>query len=302
MTDPKGPLFGAIEAGGTKFVLAIFKGEDEVLVQHTLPTTSPAETFAHVIQFFEKSQQEFGAVSAFGVASFGPINIDKRSPSFGVIGSTPKPGWAGASMIAPLRQFGVPIALDTDVNCAGLGEWTSGAGQGCETLAYITVGTGVGIGVLDNGTPINGCGHLEGGHIRVPRHPQDLDFAGSCPFHGDCLEGLASGTAISRRWGRPLGHLGDRNDLAIEVEAHYLAEACMTLTYLHRPDRIILGGGVMQAAGLLAQVRQLMEQKAGRYLDFPGGLEQYVRECSLSEIAPALAGANVLAKTVSRAA
>ncbi len=300
MNDPNGPLFGAIEAGGTKFVVAICASDDEVLAQQSLPTTTPAETFALVTQFFEQGQQEFGNLSAFGIASFGPINIDDQSPSFGVMGGTPKPNWTGASMIEPLRHFDVPIALDTDVNCAGLGEWMSGAGQGCDTLAYVTVGTGIGIAVLNMGKPINGSGHLEGGHIRVPRHPQDLNFAGSCPFHGDCLEGLASGTAIAQRWGKPLGQLGNSNDLALEMEAHYLAEACMTLTYLHRPDRIILGGGVTQTGGLFAIVRQQMEIKAGRYLDFPGGLDQFVKPCDLVDFAPALLGANVLAKTAAR--
>ena len=300
MSDREAPLFGAIEAGGTKFVVAICTSDHEVLAQRSLPTSSPVDTFAQVTQFFERGQQEFGCLSAFGIASFGPLDIDDQSSAFGIMGSTPKPGWEGVSLIEPLRQFRVPIALDTDVNCAALGEWLRGAGSGCDTLAYITVGTGIGIAVLNKGKPINGCGHLEGGHIRVPRHPQELEFAGCCPFHGDCLEGLASGTAIAQRWGGPLGQLGVKTDLAIEVEAHYLAEACMTLTYLHRPDRIILGGGVMQATGLFAAVRQHMEVKAGKYLDFPGGLDQYIKPCDLVEIAPALVGANALAKTAAR--
>lgn len=282
-------MIGAIEAGGTKFVLAICSEAGQVTETRTIPTLSPEKTFAEVTEFFDYAQHSHGALSAIGVGSFGPIDIDPHSDSYGVLGETPKPGWSGVSMVEPLHKFGIPIALETDVNCAARGEWLCGAGQGCATLAYVTVGTGVGVAVLLEGNPVNGCGHLEGGHIRVPRHLEDRDFAGCCPSHGDCLEGLASGMSIGLRWGKPLSDLDDQVG-ALQIEAHYLAELSATLTFLHRPSRIIFGGGVMQTAGLLESVKKQYAEKLGGYVELPCPLQDYLVLPGCKEAKSALLG------------
>ena len=276
-------LIGAIEAGGTKFVLALAREDRTILTEARIATRTPDECFPEVARFFSDAAAAHGPIASFGVASFGPIDIDPASPAYGTFTSTPKPGWAGARFHDVLGQFGVPIAVDTDVNGAALGEWLKGAGQGCTTLAYTTVGTGIGTGVVRMGKPLMGFSHYESGHIRPPRDHAADPFEGSCPYHGDCLEGLAAGPAIIARWGQSLSELGSPSD-KIELIADYIAHLAANLVLLHMPDRLIFGGGVMKAPGLLQAVRRLTQAKLGGYVCAPQldpGLERFI-------VAPAL--------------
>lgn len=271
-------LIGAIEAGGTKFVVAVAREDGTVLAETRIPTRTPAECFPDVERFFKQASAAHGPISAFGVASFGPIDIDPASPAYGTFTTTPKPGWSGARFHDVLGQFGAPIVVDTDVNGAALGEWQAGAGQGCTTLAYTTIGTGVGTGVVRDGKPLMGFSHFEAGHILVRRDPAIDPYAGFCPFHGDCLEGLAAGPAITARWGESLSKLGSPAD-KVDLIAGYIAQLAATLVLLHMPDRLIFGGGVMKTPGLVEALRRQTEAKLAGYIKAPQldpGLERYI--------------------------
>lgn len=202
-------MLGAVEAGGTKCMVALVRRDGTVAEQQRIATTTPAETLAAVLAFFRTGAARHGPIGAIGVASFGPIIVDRSAPDYGTIARTPKPGWQGTNWRDALATLGIPVTVDTDVNGAALGEWTRGAGQGCRTMAYTTVGTGIGTGVVHDGTPLAGFSHYESGHIRVPRDAARDPFAGTCPFHGDCLEGLAAGPAIKARFGHGLDALPD---------------------------------------------------------------------------------------------
>lgn len=271
-------LIGAIEAGGTKFVLAVAREDGTILQEARIATRTPDQCFPEVAQFFRAAAAAHAPLASFGVASFGPIDINPASSTYGTFTTTPKPGWAGARFHDVLGEFGVPIAVDTDVNGAALGEWLKGAGQGCTTLAYTTVGTGIGTGVVHKGKPLMGFSHYESGHIQPPRDAAVDPFAGSCPFHGDCLEGLAAGPAIEARWGQSLSELGSPPE-KVELIAGYIAHLAASLVLLHMPDRLIFGGGVMKAPGLLQAVRRQTERKLAGYVRAPQldpGLEQYI--------------------------
>ncbi len=271
-------LIGAIEAGGTKFVLAVAREDGTILQEARIATRTPDQCFPEVAEFFRAAAAAHAPLASFGVASFGPIDINPASSTYGTFTTTPKPGWAGARFHDVLGEFGVPIAVDTDVNGAALGEWLKGAGQGCTTLAYTTVGTGIGTGVVHKGKPLMGFSHYESGHIQPPRDAAVDPFAGSCPFHGDCLEGLAAGPAIEARWGQSLSELGSPPE-KVELIAGYIAHLAASLVLLHMPDRLIFGGGVMKAPGLLQAVRRQTERKLAGYVRAPQldpGLEQYI--------------------------
>lgn len=294
--NPMG-LIGAIEAGGTKFVLALAREDGTVLEQTRVPTLTPAEIWPKVTEFFTRAAARHGPIGAFGIASFGPIGIDPASPDYGRFLNTTKPGWSGARFQDALGQFGVPLALDTDVNGAALGEWAKGAGRGCGTLAYTTVGTGIGSGVIHAGRIAKGFSHYETGHIPVP-HDRAVDpFPGCCSFHGDCLEGLASGPAILQRWGRSLDQLiGDA--AALDLIGTYLAQLATTLVLLHMPDRLVFGGGVMKAPGLIEVLRSKTEARLAGYLaapHFDPGLERYIVAPGLGDDA-GIAGAILLGR------
>lgn len=236
-------LIAAIEAGGTKFLAAVATSDGRVLAEERIATRAPDETFAAVAAFFGREREARGPVRAGGVASFGPLDLDRSSSGYGRMTTTPKPGWSGIDMLGRVRAIvDAPTLIDSDVNAAGMAEARYGAGRGMNRLCYVTIGTGIGVGVIEHGRPLGGVGHPEAGHMRVPRAPGD-EFAGVCPYHGDCLEGLASGPAIAARWGVPAEALGEDHP-GWAMEAHYLAELCVNMTYLIRPDRIILGGGV----------------------------------------------------------
>ena len=254
-------LIGAIEAGGTKFMLAI-ANEDGTLIETTrIETRDPQETFSDVVQWFTAGKLQHGDIAAFGVAGFGPLDTNPASPTYGTITTTPKPGWSGASYAAALRGFGVPVQIDSDVNGAALGEWRSGAGQGKFCVAYTTVGTGIGTGIVSRGQAVGGISHLEAGHIR-PSRPAGDEWPGNCPYHGDCLEGLASGPAILARWGHDLSSASDEQ---VELIANYLSEFAMTLALTHMPDLMIFGGGVMKAPGLIESMRIQTRAKLAGY-------------------------------------
>ncbi len=254
--------YGLIEAGGTKFVLGITDGMGQIIARHRIPTTTPDETLGAAIDWFQGQNIAFQAI---GIASFGPLDLNHNSPKWGHITTTPKPYWAGADLCGPFSNaFSCPIGLETDVNGAALAEAKWGAGIGHNSLLYLTIGTGIGGGFVADGHLLQGLSHPEMGHIRVPRHADDTDFVGCCPFHADCLEGLASGPAIIARWGKSLAELPTDHP-ATAMVAWYLAQAIVTFQAILEPAKIVLGGGVMGADGILDQVRGLAVQQGGGY-------------------------------------
>lgn len=260
-------MLGAVEAGGTKFVAAIGRGHDDILAQVQIPTTSPDETLQHTIDWFRAA----GGIAGLGLASFGPVDLDPASQEWGYIINTPKAGWGQTSIAARLGDaLGCPVSLDTDVNAAAIGEHLHGAAQGCDVAIYVTVGTGIGGGAVINEDTVKGSRHPEMGHILPRRHPQDTQFAGICPVHGDCLEGLASGPAIKARWGASLSELAP-DHIAHDIIADYLAQLCQTQIALYSPQCILLGGGVMQTTGLIDKVRQHANRRVGNYFGVDAG-------------------------------
>lgn len=295
MTDK---LIGAVEAGGTKFVLAVARMDGTIVERARIDTRSPAQTFPAMAAFFARHAK----LAGIGIASFGPIDTDPASSAYGTVTTTPKPGWSGARYHDALSGLGAPILVDTDVNGAALGEWLKGAGKGCETVAYTTVGTGIGTGVLHRGIARGGISHLEAGHIRPPRDPARDPFVGRCPYHGDCLEGLASGPAIIDRWGAPLDVLAGRDPNAVPLIASYLADFAVNLILLHMPDRLIFGGGVMKAPGMLDSVRAQAEARLAGYVRHPrldAGFGEYIVSPSLGDDA-GITGAIELGRRASR--
>jgi fructokinase len=278
------PILGGVEAGGTKFVCAVARGTGEILAETRIPTTAPEETLGRVVAFFSGAARDHGSIEAFGIASFGPVEIDPASPRWGRLLHTPKPGWADIDLVGPLREgFGARVSLDTDVNGAALAESLFGAGAGGRSLVYFTVGTGIGGGAIVDGATLRGVSHPEMGHIPVPRHPDDSQFAGVCPFHRDCLEGLASGPAMRARWGTPAESLPS-DHAAWEIEGFYLANLCAIASMFLAPQRIVLGGGVMKSPPLLPSVRRWTRSILAGYLpslDRP--LDEYIVAPSLGD-------------------
>ena len=260
-------LYGAIEAGGTKFVCAIADGSGKILAEQRFPTTDPGVTLQTAAQFLRDAKSRSQPLAAIGIASFGPVHLRRDSHSYGCIGKTPKAGWSGTDVVGALaREFSCPIGFDTDVNAAALAEHRWGAARDLESMAYVTVGTGIGGGVISRGVPIHGLMHPEIGHIHPRRHPLDQSFAGVCPFHGDCLEGLASGPAIVARCGRELRDI-DPSHPQWEIEADYLGQLCAQLVVMVSPQRIVLGGGVMNQLELLPPIRRRLLCWLGGYVD-----------------------------------
>ncbi|HEY2683357.1 MAG TPA: ROK family protein [Steroidobacteraceae bacterium] len=291
--------YGALEAGGTKFVCAVTDADAKILAETRLPTQDPASTLNATCQFFREAFSSWGAPAALGVASFGPVELNKNSPHYGHIGKTPKVGWSHTDIAGVLkREFGCPVGFDTDVNAAALAENRWGAGQDVDNLVYVTVGTGIGAGIIVNGAPIHGLMHPEIGHIYPRRHPADGDFKGVCPFHGDCLEGLASGPAIVARWGLELASLPPAHP-QWDIEADYLGQLCAQLTATVSPQRIVLGGGVMSHPRLFAAIRERLKHWLGSYIDRAEVLtdtEHFVVPPALAHRSGVL-GAVVLAQT-----
>lgn len=262
-------LFGGIEGGGTKFLCAVGTAPDDIRREARFATTTPAETLGQAVDFFKQAERDFGRLSALGVASFGPLDPHPASPAYGRILSTPKPGWTNADIVGPLRSaFDLPIAFDTDVNGAALGEWTWGAAQGLETFLYLTVGTGIGGGMMANGKLLHGLLHPEMGHILLPHDRHRDPFEGACPFHKDCFEGLASGPALEKRWGQRAETLPSDHP-AWRLEAHYIALALVNYILTFSPQRIIIGGGVGGRDDLLPLIRTEVQTLLNGYVQSP---------------------------------
>jgi fructokinase len=259
-------IFGAVEAGGTKFVVAIGNERGEILAHERFPTTDPGSTLAATSAFLRRGAT-LGALAAIGVGSFGPVELDRSSARYGFITKTPKPGWGGTDIAGTLaREFACPVGFDTDVNAAALAEHRWGAARDVDNLVYLTIGTGIGGGVIVNGAPIHGLMHPEIGHIYPRRHPLDVGFEGVCPFHRDCLEGVASGPAIAARSGASLQQL-EETHIQWQIEADYLGQLCAQLVMTISPQRIVMGGGVMTQLRLLPLIRERMDHWLGGYID-----------------------------------
>lgn len=266
-------LLGGFEAGGTKCRCVVGCGPGDIRAEARIPTTSPAETLDRALAFFRAQQDAHGPLGAIGVGSFGPVDLNRLSPHFGFITSTPKPGWADTDLAGVFRRaFGVPVAFDTDVNAAVLGEWRQGAARGLDTVLYLTVGTGIGGGAVVGGRVMHGLVHPEMGHVPIPHDLAADPFPGSCPYHRDCLEGLASGPAMAARWGQPpetlpAGHPG------WALETNYLALALQGFVCTLSPQRIVIGGGVMAHPPLLARLRHQLRSLLNGYVQAPSLLE-----------------------------
>ena len=245
------PVYGGIETGGSTWECAVGTGPDDLRATETIPTTTPEETIGRAVAFLQRE----GPVAAVGIGSFGPLDANVGSPTWGHITTTPKPGWAHTDVAPEIRRrLAVPVAFDTDVNAAALGEHRWGAARGCHTFCYVTVGTGIGGGAMVGGRLLHGLVHPEFGHMRIPHDRAADPFDGVCPYHGDCWEGLASARAIEARWGRPADELDD--DAVWELEARYLALGLVAVVSVLSPEMIVIGGGVMRRPGLVGLVRR----------------------------------------------
>jgi fructokinase len=287
-------IFGGMEGGGTKFVCGVGNGEDEILEEVRFATTTADETLATAITFFQKFN-----LSAIGLAPFGPLDLEPSSPSYGSITTTPKPGWAGTNVLAAFkRQFSVPLAFELDVNAAAFGEYSLVSKIiGLESLVYFTIGTGIGAGIINNGKLTHGLTHPEVGHMRLPHDQKKDPFPGTCPFHGDCFEGMASGPALASRWRKPAEKLPD-NHPAWEQEALYIAYAAVNIILTLSPQRIVLGGGVMEHLSLFPLIRSKVRGFLNGYITSPvltGTMEEYIVPPGLGKRS-GLLGAMALAK------
>jgi len=290
---------GGLEAGGTKFVCVVGTGPHDVRAEVRIPTTTPDETIGRVVTFFAGRASETSLV-ALGVASFGPVDLDPRSATYGSITTTPKPGWQHVDLLGPLRRaLGVRIAFDTDVNAAALAEHRWGAAQNVRSVVYVTVGSGIGGGALVDGQPVHGLVHPEMGHQRIPHDRARDPFPGVCPHHGDCWEGLASAPALAARWGQPPETLSDAHP-AWDLEADYLALGLANVILVLSPERVVLGGGVMTRACLWPMVRTKLQMVLAGYVSSPAlgkGIESYLVPVALGDRAGVL-GAIALAQAV----
>jgi len=287
-------LFGGMEGGGTKFVCTVGGGPDKIVEEVRFPTTTPGETLGKAIAFFQKFN-----LSAIGLALFGPLDMNLASPTYGSITTTPKPGWAETNVVAAFQsEFYVPLAFELDVNAAAFGEYSIiPENRRLESLVYFTIGTGIGAGGIINGKVTHGLTHPEAGHMRLPHDRKKDPFPGTCPFHGDCFEGMASGPALARRWRKPAETLPD-NHPAWEQEALYIAYALVNVILTLSPQRIVLGGGVMEHQPLFPSIRGKVRRLLNGYIASPvfsGAMEEYIVPPALGKRSGVL-GALALAK------
>ena len=297
LTDPLDPdcapaasdpaVFGGVEAGGTKWVCAKGTGPGDLTEVEVIPTTTPPETLGRVVEFFKRDSVR---VAALGVGSFGPVDLRVGSETFGWITKTAKPGWSNTNVGGALRaELDVPVAFDTDVNAAALAEQRWGAARGLSNLIYMTVGTGIGGGIVLNGRPVHGLMHPEFGHILIPHDHAADPFPGSCPFHRDCLEGLASGEALRARYGKPAEQLDHQGAWALE--ARYLAMGIMNAVLTLSPERVVLGGGVVKRPGLLPIVRTQVKELISGYIELAsevGNIDNFIVPPALGDHAGVL--------------
>lgn len=278
-------VYGSIEAGGTKFVCAVGEENLSIIKRVSFPTTTPEETMKQVIDFFSTYQADLVSI---GVGSFGPIDIHKASPTYGYITSTPKLAWQNFDFVGTLkRTFDRPIVWTTDVNAACYGEYVSGHGKGLSSVVYYTIGTGIGGGAIQNGQFIEGFSHPEMGHMLIKRHPED-SFLGTCPFHQDCLEGMAAGPAIEKRLGRK-GQSLPAEDRFWKIEASYIAQCAFNTTLMLSPEIIIFGGGVMKQEHLKKKVQEEFIKLINGYVDIPP-IEEYIVTPKLADDAGTIGG------------
>ncbi len=298
------PFYGAIEGGGTKFICAVGNGPGNIHAEARFETTTPVETMRQAVHFFQQQEAGLGKLAAIGFACFGPLDPNPASPTYGHILPTPKPGWTNADVVGVLRKnFTVPIAFDTDVNGAALGEWRWGKAQGLKTFLYLTIGTGIGGGAYVEGNLLHGLLHPEMGHIPVKHDLEKDPFEGACPFHGDCFEGLASGVAIEKRWGMRGGTIPHEHP-AWDLEAEYIAQALMAYSMTLSPQRIIIGGGVGTLPHLLPRVQQRTRELINGYIQSPVILEQietYIVHPGLGSRAGVLGAMALAEQTLQRA-
>lgn len=290
-------LVGGIEAGGTKFVCAVGTSAHDLRTETQFRTTTPVETIGRAVAFFRQERQK-EPIRAVGIGAFGPVDLHPDSPMYGHITTTPKEGWRHFDFVGEIRAaLDIPVGFDTDVNAAALGEHRWGAAQGLDTFIYLTVGTGLGGGGLANGRPLHGLLHPEMGHVRIPHDWNADPFPGVCPYHGDCLEGLATGPALEQRWGQRAETLPSDHP-AWQLEARYLALALVNYITVLSPQRIIMGGGVMQQSQLFPMVRHEVQRLLQGYVQSPEileGIDEYIVPPELGKRAGVL-GAFVLAR------
>jgi fructokinase len=271
-------MYGAIEGGGTKFVCAVGHSATDVHESIVVPTSDPESTLRACVDFFAAAERKFGPLGALGFGCFGPLDLRMESSTHGHILATPKPAWSGVNLLAPLHsRFGVPIAIDTDVATAALAEWRLGAGRGFGSVAYVTVGSGIGADVAPHDKLMSRLMHPEMGHLSVRRDARDA-FVGVCPFHGDCLEGLASGPAIYKRWGCELAKLPAQHE-AWSIIGGYLGQLAATIALMLSVECIIFGGGVMASGLLLPHIRAAAAASLNGYLQplsHAGVLDSYI--------------------------
>ncbi|MGB4658241.1 MAG: ROK family protein [Mobilitalea sp.] len=272
-------LLGALEAGGTKMVLAIGNENGEIFEQVSIPTETPEITIPKIIEFFKKN-----SIDALGIGSFGPIDLNKSSHTYGYITSTPKLAWRNYDIVGNISSaLQVPIGFDTDVNASALGEASFGCMKDIASGIYITIGTGVGVGVYLNGGLLHGMLHPEAGHVLLNKHPLD-SFEGVCPYHPNCLEGLASGPAIEKRWGKKAYELKDQHEVW-ELEAYYIAEGLIDYILTLAPHRIVIGGGVMHQEQLFPLIRTKVLELLNGYLQTSelSDIDHYIIPASLQD-------------------
>lgn len=266
-------LFGGIEAGGTKFVCAIGSGPEDIRAEIRFATTTPDETIGQTIAFL-KQYHAVTPLQAIGIANFGPVDLNPASPTYGFITKTPKPGWSDIDMVGAIsKALNIPIGFETDVNGALLGEFRWGAAQGIDNSIYLTIGTGIGGGAMAGGKLIHGLVHPEMGHMHLPHNYEIDPFPGWCPFHGDCFEGLAAGPAIEKRWGQKAETLPPDHP-AWDLEAEYIAQALHVLICTLSPQRILLGGGIMNQTHLFPLVRKKVKDSLNGYVNDVAILEE----------------------------
>lgn len=286
-------LFGTLEAGGTKMVLSIGNEQNELIEQTSIPTEAPEKTIPAMIDWFRDKR-----IAALGIGTFGPVDLKKDSPTYGWITKTPKPGWSDKPLMPPMQEaLGVPALIDTDVNAAALAEWKLGAAKGLNSCLYVTVGTGIGAGLVVEGKLVHGLVHPEFGHMLLRQEKEDPAPDGFCPYHKGCLEGLAAGPAIEKRWGRKAYDLPADHE-AWNLEAAYLAQMCMDAVCGFSPEKIILGGGVMQQKHLFPLIRKKTLELLNGYVQAKEILEDidsYIVEPGLGTKSGAT-GALLLAK------
>ncbi|WP_127533427.1 ROK family protein [Paenibacillus kobensis] len=287
---------GAIEAGGTKFVCGIGDETGAIIERVSFPTELPEQTMSRVLAFFEGK-----GVEAIGIGTFGPIGLDQSRADYGQVTTTPKPGWSGFDFLGTMKQaFNVPFGWDTDVNAAAYGEAIWGAARGLDSCVYYTIGTGIGVGVYTEGRLVHGLVHPEGGHVLTRRHPED-HFAGCCPYHGDCLEGMAAGPAIEQRWQTKGSELGADHP-AWPMEAFYIGQAVTSAVLLLSPQKVILGGGVMHQEQLFPMIRQEVKKQLNGYVSavqLADDIESYIVPPGLGDNA-GLCGALALGVAAAR--